>query len=176
MTAIVLVDPTASSTSDVDVELLLEQVDQEFCPPLSCRSDTRSTIAASGAGRGLSAYLEAMRQESWLLAVERGRVVGLLSFVLRRDDPVLPQCFPSLYATTVAVVPDRRRAGTATQLYRALADHAGRCDVPYLTTRTWTTNDSHARLLAELGFRVVATRPDERAPGIGSVHFACRVG
>lgn len=174
MTTVVLVDPAQPGDVQEGVQSLLRQVDREFCPPLSSRPDT-SALSGSPAQEP-SAYVEAMKRESWLLAVEQGCVVGILSFVLHQEDRELPQCTPALHATTVAVAPRRRRAGIATLLYDALADQARRRGVPYLTTRTWTTNGSHIGVLAHRGFVEVARQPGERAPGVGSVYFACRVG
>jgi ribosomal protein S18 acetylase RimI-like enzyme len=156
------------------VRHLLATVDREFVPPLSSRSDTVS-MESPASKPGLDAYLEAMREELWLLAQRGGAVVGLLSFRHALANRPLAAYAPSLYATTLAVAPAARRTGVARTLYDALERQALERRVPYVTTRTWSTNTSHLRLLDERGFVVVDRTPDDRGGGIGTLYLACAV-
>lgn len=155
---------------------LLREVDHEFLPPLSTRTDTLSLqavpVPADPAPR-LAAYLHAMRDEPWLLAHRGEQVVGVLSYVVDHVEPLLEGHSPSLYVTTIAVSRCRRGSGLATALYDALSVQARRCNVPWITTRTWSTNTEHARLLYDRGFTEVARR--ERQGSIESVYLAQRV-
>lgn len=158
------------------VRELLAVVDDEFVPPLSRRTDTISTEAvARPSDSAPVAYLETMLEESWLIAVDGDDVCGLLSFRTGHGGAGLPGCSPSLYATTVAVAPAVRRARVGTALYDALERRARELRVPYLTTRTWTTNTSHLDLLRARGFWSVAELPDHRDSGVGTVYLAYAV-
>lgn len=166
---------TASPTIERAVHQLLVSVDEEFLPPLSARHDTRSRARVeAGAGRDLGRYLGAMRNESWLVAFDGERVIGLLSFTDRPDEAALLAWTPSLYITTIAVAAEMRRAGVGNALYDNLEAIANEREVPYLTTRTWTTNASHLRLLRSRGFIKVAEQPHDRAAGLGTVYLAYR--
>ena len=152
---------------------LLAEVDNEFFPPLSRRTDTQSVRShPRGAAPDLRAYFNAILAESWLVAHDQGSVIGLLSFRISRDDPLLSDWSPSLHATTVAVAAGARRSGIATGLYEALTHVAREGSVAYLTTRTWTTNTSHNRMLLDRGFRQVRLLANDRAESIGTVYFA----
>lgn len=61
-------------------------------------------------------------------------------------------------------------------MYNELKEVAHEQGVPFLTTRTWTTNDDHLRFLLASGFCRVIEVPSDRAPGIGTVYLAYPVG
>jgi ribosomal protein S18 acetylase RimI-like enzyme len=156
---------------------LLREVDAEFVPPLSHRVDTLALHGPTCPPEdGLSRYLDAVGRESWLVALRGDRVVGLLSYLTDHRDPWLAAYSPSLYATTVAVSVSARRAGVGGQLYDAFEAAAHRLTVPYLTTRTWTSNAAHLRLLRDRGWRRVVELPDDRDAGVGTVYYARVVG
>lgn len=177
MIAVNVVRPQEAAASlGRQVFRLLREVDEEFCPPLSARADTMSLPAQTDPRQsGVETYYRAVRQEFWLVASSGGSVVGLLSYLTYLNDPSIKEWSPSLYATTVAVSPQARRAGVASTLYVELAEQARRRGVPFLSTRTWTTNDSHIGVLRVLGFTEVSRMTDDRGTGIGTVHFACSV-
>lgn len=155
------------------VRRLLATVDEEFVPALSARSDTMSTVPVAALTHGaLGNYLDSMRAESWLVALDGNEVIGLLSFRTKHDESLLRAWSPSLHATTLGVQPSLRRAGVATHLYDALERLAGEFCLPYLTTRTWTTNASHLGLLRSRGFKSVAQLSHHRSDGIGTVYLA----
>lgn len=177
MTAVHSLAPhTASSAVQDGVRDLLLEVDSEFVPPLSTRADTLALHSPSGcAMKGRGRYLDALRRESWLAALAGDEVVGLLTFLDAHDDPRLAAWSPSLYATTVAVAARVRRKGVARQLYDALEATARQRAVPYLTTRTWTTNSGHLGFLHSRGFQRVAQLPNDRSTGVGTVYLAYQV-
>lgn len=159
------------------VRALLVEVDAEFLPQLSARTDTLSMVPRTEPGKpGASAYLEAMGFEHWLVALCGESVVGLISFTSTNRHPVLAPWSPSLYATTVAVSPHARCLGVGTALYDEFEGVARQWGLPFLTTRTWTTNDDHLRLLSARGFRRVIELPHDREPHVGTVYLAYSVG
>lgn len=177
MTPITALPPGAATAIQRHQVLgLLREVDHDFLPPLSTRTDTLSleTVAspADPAPR-LAAYLQAMSHEAWLLAHHGKQAVGVLSYMAEHGDPVLEGHSPSLYVTTIAVSRRRRGSGLATALYDALTAQARRSKAPWITTRTWSTNTQHLRLLSDRGFIEVARRA--RQGSIASVYLALSV-
>jgi ribosomal protein S18 acetylase RimI-like enzyme len=155
------------------IRRLLELADEEFVPPLSARSgtDQRDGLDDS-AGDSLDAYLDAALDHTYILARVEGEVAGVLSFHDGYEIPELEGYLPSNYVSTVIVHPDHRRNGYARGLWnRMLQDLPESRREPFVTTRTWSTNDSHVELLAELGFEEVTRIPDDRGPGIDTVYF-----
>lgn len=152
---------------------LLQQVDSEFVPPLSSRRDTLSMTPTSG--NSLADYFRAMSHESWVVAALDGLIIGFVSFVVGQDPPALSNSSPSAYATTVVVSRAHRHCGAALSMYAELKQVTRAAGLRYVTTRTWSTNDSHLRLLYRLGFEVVFRVGDERTAGIDSIYLALPV-
>jgi ribosomal protein S18 acetylase RimI-like enzyme len=177
MTAITTVDArSASQIQRHQVLGLLREVDHEFFPPLSSRTGTLSLEAVPvpvDPASGLAMYLHAMLDESWLLARRDEQVVGVLSYLVDHVEPTLERQSPSLYVTTIAVARGWRGSGVGTALYDALFVQAGLAGAPWITTRTWSTNEQHIRLLVTRGFDEVARRP--RLGFVDSVYLARRV-
>ncbi len=86
---------------------------------------------------------------------------------------MLSEYSPALYVTTIAVSRCCRGSGVATALYDALDARARRSGVGWISTRTWSTNAEHVRLLQARAFTEVARRT--RQDSIESVYFARRV-
>ncbi|MET8092201.1 GNAT family N-acetyltransferase [Micromonospora sp. NPDC005220] len=155
---------------------ILTQVDAEFVPPLSSRASTttKSLTGAPdvpGGGRAAPAlYLNAVLAQHVILAALNGEVTGLLSFRAGHTEPLLSDWSPCDYVSTIAVLPEARRQGIARGLYAHLFAQTTSTS-PHVATRTWSTNDSHLSLLAELGFRCVANLSDHRGPGIDTVYY-----
>lgn len=153
---------------------LLRDVDDEFVPRLSSRSDTVSTVPS--VDTTLAAYVDALRMESWIVASDSAGVVGVVSFVSGYCQPPLERWAPSAYVTTVAVTGARRRQGVATAMYEKLIIGAREAGLPWVTTRTWSTNTSHLGLLRQLGFREVMRMSADREPGVDTVYLARPIG
>lgn len=155
------------------VRELLALTEDEFHPPLSGREGTTQTSGLNEEQNdALDDYLKDLLDQQFVLALNDG-VVGFLSF--RQDYTAEPisQYSPSEYVSTVAVHPEERRQGYAQQMYHTLLT-----DLPediynsYVTTRTWSTNYSHLNLLDELGFKNVATIPNDRGEDVDTVYYA----
>lgn len=152
---------------------LLERADEEFVPPLSARTGTDQRDGLEdGTGEDLTPYLDSALDHTYVLALVQGEVVGFLSVHDGYEIPELEGYLPSNYVSTVVVHPDHRRNGYARELWkRALSGLPEAYRQPYVTTRTWSTNDSHIALLEELGFETVTRVPDDRGPGVDTVYF-----
>lgn len=160
-----------SSGLKEDLAKILVQVDDEFEPPLSARSGTtqaglKDLEPVEGGG-----YLDEMLEQDFILAFRGDSLAGFLSFRTPHVDTRFPEVCPCIYVSTIAVGHDHRRAGVARALYAAL--FALPPTLPkWIVLRTWTTNEGHLGLLAELGFESVHTIPDDRAKGVGTVYLA----
>lgn len=164
----------ASAAISEGVASLLAEVSDEFVPPLDARADTLS-LSVKGCSRGLVEYLQRMRHETWLLALKDNELVGLLSYIAGHQEAALSRYSPCAYVTTVAVTQPARRSGTARLLYEALEAHAYKERLPFLATRTWSTNSTHLPFLVAGGFKEVHHVLDDRAPGIHTLYFVRQV-
>lgn len=148
-----------------------EQVAGDFVPPLTFRSGTTQSGLRDLEHAGSDDYFEQMLGQDLIVATQADRVVGFLSFRARYEDPRFPRVCPCIYVSTIAVRHDQRRNGIAKQLYTHLFELPG--DLPdWVVLRTWSTNTGHLRLLADLGFAMIFSIPDDRAENIDTVYLA----
>lgn len=141
--------------------------DREFIPPLSSRSSTTQQTLAGAQGNGIDAYFEEMKQQSFVLAFEEGKVAGFMSFRENYENPHIP-AGENLYASTCVVHPDFRGRGMMRGFYEAMIKA-----FPYrpIYTRTWHENIGHLKVLDRLGFVLLETLENDRGPGIHTVYF-----
>ena len=153
-----------------DVYRLLSDADREFIPPLSARTDTTQQQLSPADSRpdGVSAYYTQMMTQSFILAVNKGRVAGFLSFIPDHALTVGGETLICDYVSTIVVEPDLRNRGITRNMYRTLFEQ--RSSKRY-ATRTWSTNYAHIHLLGKLGFRLAETLTDDRGPGIDTVYY-----
>lgn len=151
---------------------LLRRYDQEFVPPLSAREYTDQSNLTDGlrAAKEPARYFDMLKEQSFLLALARGRVVGFMSFRPRHRVEELQDCAETIYVTTVIVDEAYRGQGITTRLYAELEHIARRLQRPILT-RTWSTNDSHIRILQRIGMQELKRIADGRGPGLDTVYY-----
>lgn len=159
------------------IRRLLAAAESEFVPPLSARQGTTQTDGLDEQRNdALDAYYEQCIDQSFIIAHETGAVVGFLSF---RPDYAIDELggyTPSNYVSTIIVDPDHRRHGYARRLYdELLTDPPQSLREPYVTTRTWGSNDRHLRLLEQLGFELLTRIEDDRGEGIDTVYYGIAV-
>lgn len=156
---------------------LLERTDDEFHPPLSVRTGPTQTAGLDERRTdGLDDYLDSCLEQPFVLALDGDRLAGFLSVRPGYRIDALSEYAPSTYASTLVVHPDDRRQGYARRLYHALlTDLPEVVRDPYVTTRTWSENEAHRRLLDELGFDLVTRIPDDRGEGIDTVYYGIDV-
>lgn len=156
---------------------ILNRTEDRFHPPLSTREGTTQTAGLDERRNdALDEYLAQCLNQSFILTIDDDRVVGFLSFRQSYETDELAGYTPSSYVSTIAVRPAERRQGYARGMYHELLTGVppGVRD-PYVTTRTWSTNDRHFQLLDELGFETVTTIRDDRGEGINTVYYALPV-
>ena len=160
-----------------DIRDLLILTDDEFHPPLSGRDGpTQTNDLDTERNDAIDSYHEELMEQPFILAFDDERVVGFLAFRNGYETPEIGDFSPSNYVSTLVVHPDHRRQGYARQMYEMLLTNlSASYRSPYVTTRTWSTNESHLTLLDELGFRNLATIEDDRGEGIDTVYYGIDV-
>ena len=150
---------------------LLTLCNHEFVPPLSSRnSTTQSQLSGNRTDSTIPyEYFENIRSQPAFVAMIDGDVVGFMSLRKNYVSPEIPPAMtPNVYITTVIVHPRCRNQGITNRLYSALLEHF----VGYhIFTRTWSTNDSHTRILSSRKFYEYYRLEDDRGDGIDTVYY-----
>ena len=150
---------------------LLTLCDHEFVPPLSSRnSTTQSRLNVSGQNSAVPyEYFENIRIQPAFVVLEGGKVIGFMSFKKNYVSHEIPMSMtPNVYITTVIVHPRCRNRGITNKLYCALLE---RFTGYHIFTRTWSTNDSHTRILSSRKFYEFRRLEDDRGDGIDTVYY-----
>ena len=156
---------------------LLRDYDKAFIPPLSNRESTCQKDLhghAVSAPEGPRSYFEQLQKQSFLLAVEQDEVVGFFSFRQGHLPPPLQQLHSEdtlpVYITTIIVDQRMRRRGIARSFYDLLMSLFPE-QTMLISTRTWSTNNSHISLLEKMGFTGPLRIENDRGPGIDTVYY-----
>lgn len=160
-----------------EIRRLLYTADEEFVPPLSNREGTTQTDGLEEQRNdALDEYYEQCIDQSFVLVHETDDVHGFLSFRQGYDIEALGSYTPSTYVSTIVVDPSQRRKGYARSMYQELLTNVPPEVLdPYVTTRTWHTNDHHLDLLDELGFELLERIENDRGDGIDTVYYGIEV-
>ena len=168
---------TFDRLSDTDYQSqvygLLKLCDNEFVPPLSQRtSTTQQTLSevVSARENGPVSYFEVLREQSVIVCMENGCLAGFMSFRAHHICEDVGDNVPTIYVTTVIVDPAYRGKGLTDLMYSKLLQIAKSREIP-VSTRTWSTNYAHLRILARLGFYELLRIQDGRGPGIDTVYY-----
>ncbi len=160
-----------------EIRRLLEVANKEFVPPLSGREGTTQESGLDETqNNALDEYYDQCINQTFILTRTGNEVHGFLSFRQGYRTDAIGTYEPSNYASTLIVDPDHRRQGYARKMYQTLlGDLPSDLYEPYVTTRTWSTNDSHITLLDELGFELITRIEDDRGAGIDTVYYGISV-
>jgi ribosomal protein S18 acetylase RimI-like enzyme len=153
-----------------NLELLVEEVSDEFVPPLTTRSSTTQAVLASASGSASSSYFDELLMQHCLLLTERGQLQGFLSFRTFHRDARLPQIGICIYVSTISVRPSARGRGFARLLYQKLLGLPETLPT-WILMRTRSTNTNHLQLLDTLGFKHLLTVPNDKDLGIDSIYL-----
>ena len=155
-----------------EIQKILYDADDEFVPALSARASTTQTLLSEDTindNHGAYEYFQTMKKQSIILAVEEEGAMAFLSFIpgyhLTVQDEEL---IKTSYVSTIVVSPEYRGRGICPLLYDKLFSLSKDNSV---STRTWSTNISHISILRKLGFKTIATLPDDRGKGVDTVYF-----
>lgn len=152
------------------LRLLVEEMSEEFIPPLMARSGTTQIpLKVDGDGKSTCYFDELLMQHN-LLLIENDELQGFLSFRTSHRDIRLPEIGICIYISTIAVLSAARGHGFARLLYRKIFDLPETFPA-WVLLRTWSTNTGHLRLLHSLGFELLLTVPDDRSTGVDTLYL-----
>jgi ribosomal protein S18 acetylase RimI-like enzyme len=152
------------------LELLVEEVSDEFVPPLTTRSSTTQAVLASASGSASSSYFDELLMQHCLLLVECDQLQGFLSFRTFHRDARLPQIGICIYVSTISVRPAARGRGLARLLYQKILGLPETLPT-WILLRTRSTNTHHLQLLDTLGFKHLLTIVNDRDSGVDSIYL-----
>ncbi len=152
------------------LELLVEEVSDEFVPPLTTRNSTTQAALKDPSGSESSSYFDEMLTQHSLLLIECDQLQGFLSFRASHCDARLPQIGTCIYVSTISIRPAARGRGLARLLYQKLIELPEILPA-WILLRTWSTNTHHLQLLDTLGFKFLLTVPDDRDTGVDTVYL-----
>jgi ribosomal protein S18 acetylase RimI-like enzyme len=152
------------------LELLVEEVSDEFVPPLTTRSSTTQAVLASASGSASSSYFDELLMQHCLLLIECDQLQGFLSFRTFHRDARLPQIGICIYVSTISVRPAARGRGLARLLYQKLLGLPKTLPA-WILLRTRSTNTHHLQLLDNLGFKHLLTVPHGWDSGVDGIYL-----
>jgi ribosomal protein S18 acetylase RimI-like enzyme len=162
-----------ASTNAKSIKSVLEQCDNDFIPPLSCRESSTAAVAAQCNlhARDIQPYFEQVLAQKNIVAYSGNDIVALMSFrhnfpnhfyfptIVKEDDVIN-------YVTTICVLEKYRGYSLAKRLYDFIENVDdllptrvyGTC----IATRTWETNGSHIKILDKRGYTLTCTLHGDR--------------
>lgn len=172
--AVELISPGSERFSE-EIFNLLCLCDREFSPPLSARESTTTSDFCSRQPEVdvlPNDYFEALKRQHSLIVTEGSKVVGFMSFKHEFSSPHLIDYSPSNYVSTLIVSPEHRGKGITEKLYwTILEDLPDDIHQPHVTTRTWSTNHSHLKILNKLDFAETSRIKGDRGSDVDTVYF-----
>lgn len=150
-----------SSADDFkELEIFMELVDGEFCPPLSLRPGGIQGRIAGSLARGDSNYL----------IVGNGcELVGALGYKLNWNGE--KECAGDVYISFMAVHPKHRGQKMARMLDAALAEMLCRNGFSDVNATTWSTNPEACRMYLQFGYSISEVLKDDRGEGVDTIYF-----
>lgn len=153
-----------------DIWDLLVLSDEEFVPPLSSRNSTQQVGFAEGGmvENKPYAYFETIKTQSFILALEEDKVIGFMSYIPNYSLPFLynGKEVISDYVSTVVVHPNYRGRKITQKFYNKLFERK-----TAISTRTWSTNRAHIKILCRMLFEQIVTIENDRGEGIDTLYF-----
>lgn len=149
---------------------ILCEADKEFIPHLSNRTSTyQNNLLFNLEDEKLPySYFDKIKMQSALMAVQNDDIVGFMSFVEEYEIELGGKRYDTLYLSTLIVKKEYRKQGISFNLYKNLMDTFSDKSI---ITRTWSTNESHLKLLDKLGFELLECIENDRGIGIDTVYY-----
>jgi len=157
-----------------EIRALLKFCDNEFIPSLSSRSSTHQTsFTQENKQNCIDTYVNELISQIVLLVYEDSKFAGFLSFINGFSYEEIPDIASSNYITTICISHEHRNQRILNALYEFLIHKLPQKLVcPYISTRTWSTNIFHIRVLKKLDFGEVFRLSNHRGIGIDTVYYA----
>ncbi|HCX63839.1 MAG TPA: hypothetical protein DHN33_01330 [Eubacteriaceae bacterium] len=159
---------------------LLVACDEEFVPPLSDRNSSTQAVLNQEEKEDQKifqkpvVYYRQMIQQEFIVCTEKGTLIGFLTYINGYDNEIFERHIGkenNKYVTTICVQKEHRGKNIAGRLYDALETIVKSERKGVLSTRTWSTNRSHIKILKRKGFENIETLKDHRGKGIDTVYY-----
>ena len=149
---------------------LLYDSDEEFVPPLSSRNYTTQQVLSQGEmdKRGPIEYFKKMIEQEFILAIEKGKVIGFLTYIPDFLLQVEDRSVVCDYISTIVVSTNYRNHGVTRNMYHTLFENRRN---KMFATRTWSENLAHLHLLETMGFELISRIKNDRGKGIDTVYY-----
>ncbi|NLP37885.1 MAG: GNAT family N-acetyltransferase [Firmicutes bacterium] len=157
---------------------LLRKYNNEFIPPLSVRKHTDQAVLKELEVNESEpkAYYEELKKQAFILCIgEEDKVLGFMSlkenYKIKELQALIGNKRNS-YVSTVIVDQESRGEGIAAGMYEYLENSLPEERTPdVISTRTWSTNDSHIKILKRRGFSEALRIHNDRGSGIDTVYY-----
>lgn len=154
------------------VDSLLRECDDEFVPALSSRGYHGEILPEKKQDTTNFSYMRELRDQHILTIETADGICGFLSFYHKYPDDEFKTIGLSNYIMTICVTHSERRKGFGHALYDFLLNHLDeRYRMRYVSTRTWSTNESHIHLLKKLGFQEDHIEVNARGNNIDTIYY-----
>jgi ribosomal protein S18 acetylase RimI-like enzyme len=178
-----IADPMSDKA--VAIKRLLIKHDNDFVPPLSFREDATRAIADMKLHEtDIVPYFETILAQKNIIALHDNKIIAFLSFQHNYENhfpfsTVAKEGDVINYISTIIVEKEFRRLLVANRLYEFIEhslpnDMSSQC----VSTRTWSTNESHIKLLAKRDYELTCTMHKDRRTSVGlldSIYFCKRI-
>ena len=178
-----IADPSTDKAEAI--KHLMVKCDNDFVPPLSFREDTTRAISDMILHEmDIEPYFELILAQKNIIAYHENEVIAFLTF---QNNFTNHSYFPTKanendiinYISTIIVDKEFRRLHVASKLYDFIEqllpnDMLSQC----VATRTWSTNESHIKLLDKRGYELTCTMHKDRTTAVGkldSFYFCKRI-
>lgn len=151
---------------------ILCRYDHEFIPPLSARENTFQSELVNNLNIKTEPkqYFDILKQQSFLLAIDKDKVIGFMAFRYNYVCKDIEDDDETIYITTIIVNEGYRGRGITTAFYAQMLKIAEQKNQP-ITTRTWSTNRNHIKVLEKMGLQEIKRIEHGRGPNIDTVYF-----
>lgn len=156
---------------------ILREANNEFVPPIETPPEEMKSEDVRKDGRyTIDGYVEEALKNRFIMAFKGNKLVGFLEFLHGYTSPHLRGYCPCNYEFTIVVRKGHRREGIGTSMYKeSMRGLPEDLKLPYIATRTWSTNIAHIDLLEKLGFVKVKQIDEDRVGGVHTVYFARKI-
>lgn len=154
----IFTDELSKTPFEQDVWNILCECDEDFLPPLSARenSSQKNLDEIVSVEKSLPyTYFSSMKKQNFILVVDNNLVIAFMTFIHQYTCEELKEIGVSNYITTICVKKAHRNKGLLKQMYAYMGENIpSQYKLPYLSTRTWSTNTYHLITLERLVFRL----------------------
>lgn len=172
---IIFTDELSKTPFEQDVWNILCECDEDFVPPLSARenSSQKNLNDIKSVEKLLPyTYFDSMKKQNFILVLDNNCVIAFMTFIHQYFCEELEHIGMSNYITTICVRKLYRNNGLLKQMYAYMEENIpAQYKLPYMSTRTWSTNTYHLIALDRLGFHISTRLKNHRGPDIDTIYF-----